>query len=53
MVDLPVELWHTIFDHLELTSLSSCALVSRTLYSVRFIEVDNLKQLEPAYLHLG
>ena len=31
---LPVELWHTIFDLLELTDLPSCALVCKTLYSV-------------------
>lgn len=33
MPDLPIELWHSIFDNLELTDLLSCALVSKTLHS--------------------
>ena len=33
MADLPINLWHPIFDHLELTDLPTCALVSKTLYS--------------------
>ena len=32
MADLPVEIWHTILDRLELIDLSSCALVSKALY---------------------
>ena len=33
MADLPIELWHLIFNRLELADISSCALVSRALYS--------------------
>ena len=33
MADLLIELWHSIFDHIELADLSTCALVSKTLYS--------------------
>ena len=33
MADLPVKLWHLIFYHLDLIDLSSCAQVSKTLYS--------------------
>ena len=33
MANLPIELWHLIFNRLELTDLSSCASVSKTLYS--------------------
>ena len=29
MADLPIELWHSIFDFLELTDLFSCALISK------------------------
>ena len=32
MIDLPIELWHLIFDHLELTDLSSCARVGKQFY---------------------
>ena len=34
MEDLPIELWHLIFDHLELTDLFSCALVNKQFYSI-------------------
>ena len=33
MADFPIEVWHAIFDHLELTDLPSCALVSKALYT--------------------
>ena len=33
MVNLPIELWHSIFDHLDLIDLPSCALISKALYS--------------------
>ena len=29
MADLPIELWHLIFDHLELVDLFSCALLNK------------------------
>ena len=32
MTDLPIELWHLIFDHLQLVDLSSCAQVCKTIY---------------------
>ena len=32
MTDLPIELWHSIFNRLELTDLSSCAQVSKNFY---------------------
>ena len=32
MVDLPIELWHLIFDHLQLVDLSPFALVSKAVY---------------------
>ena len=32
MADLPIELWHLIFDHLELADLPSCALVNKAVY---------------------
>ena len=32
MADLPIELWHLIFDRLELVDLSSVALVSKAVY---------------------
>ena len=34
MVDLPIELWHLIFDHLQLVDLSACAQVSKAVYLV-------------------
>ena len=32
MAELPIELWHLIFDHLQLVDLSSCAQVSKAVY---------------------
>ena len=32
MADLPIELWHLIFDHLQLVDLFSCAQVSKAVY---------------------
>ena len=32
MDNLPIELWHLIFDHLQLTDLSSCAQVCKAVY---------------------
>ena len=32
MAELPIELWHLIFDHLQLADLSSCARVSKAVY---------------------
>ena len=32
MADLPIELWHLIFDHLQLINISSCAQVCKTVY---------------------
>ena len=32
MADLPIEVWHLIFDHLKLADLSSCAPVSKAVY---------------------
>ena len=32
MVDLPIELWYSIFDHLPLVDFFSCALVSKAVY---------------------
>ena len=32
MAHIPIELWHLIFDHLELVDLFSCALVSKAIY---------------------
>ena len=34
MDDLPIELWHLIFDHLELVDLASCAQVSKKSYFI-------------------
>ena len=34
MADLPIELWHSIFDRLQLTDLSSCAQVCKGFYLV-------------------
>ena len=34
MTDLPIELWHSIFDRLELVDLSSCAQVCKAVYLV-------------------
>ena len=32
MANYPFELWHLIFDHLQLTNIASCARVSKALY---------------------
>ena len=32
MAELPIEMWHLIFDHLQLADLSSCARVSKAVY---------------------
>ena len=32
MAELPIEVWHLIFDRLELVDLSSCAQVSKSVY---------------------
>ena len=32
MADLPIELWHSIFDHFELTDLCLCAQISKAVY---------------------
>ena len=34
MAELPIELWHLIFDRLELPDLSSCAQVCKSVYLV-------------------
>ena len=32
MADLFIELWHLVFEHLELVDLSTCALISKKMY---------------------
>ena len=49
MAELPIELWHLIFDRLELVELSSCAQVSKTFYvavkSYRIREIAFTRQV--------
>ena len=60
MADLPVELWHSIFEHLEdLVDLSSCAGVQNALLRREGlpgpggrVHPPNLRLVSSRYLHL-
>lgn len=52
MENLPIELWHSIFDRLELPELPSCAQVSKKLYfAVKAYRVRELAFDRPAKTH--